>query len=198
MLLSGGPGGSGVNFLVLAAPFLAELIGDDWDLIGFDPRGVGLTTYVTYISNISSCAYALVHRPKVQCFPNTLTQHLFLSNTIFEQGITVPNPQNLSDARNYASLVEQQRQFLALKKAQADLCADNMDTNDLRFMGTATVVRDMDFMTRLLDGPDAKMFPLFPPFLVFGLTRRTETTLVAHTALFWVPILSTCRYHYVV
>jgi hypothetical protein len=32
-----------------------------------------------------------------------------------------------------------------------------MDVEDLRYMGTATVVRDLDYMTRLLDGEDAKM-----------------------------------------
>jgi hypothetical protein len=51
----------------------------------------------------------------------------------------------------------QARQLLAIKEAQAQLCAENMDVEDLRYMGTATVVRDMDFMTRAFDGEDAKM-----------------------------------------
>lgn len=40
---SGGPGGSGVNFVIERGPFLARMIGEDYDLIGFDPRGIGAT-----------------------------------------------------------------------------------------------------------------------------------------------------------
>ena len=96
-------------------------------------------------------------RPKVQCFPDRLAQHLFLSNTLFELGITVPNIGNLSDPRNHAMLADQQRQFLALKQAQAERCKEHMDVEELRYMGTATVVRDMDFMTQVLEGKGAKM-----------------------------------------
>jgi pimeloyl-ACP methyl ester carboxylesterase len=37
----GGPGGSGVNFLRGAPKFARDLVGRRFDLIGFDPRGVG-------------------------------------------------------------------------------------------------------------------------------------------------------------
>jgi hypothetical protein len=39
----GGPGGSGVSLIMLAGSLVRNLLSDDWDLIGFDPRGVGLT-----------------------------------------------------------------------------------------------------------------------------------------------------------
>lgn len=29
---------------IRAGHYLAELVGDDWDIIGFDPRGTGQTT----------------------------------------------------------------------------------------------------------------------------------------------------------
>jgi Pyruvate/2-oxoacid:ferredoxin oxidoreductase gamma subunit len=41
--LRGGPGGSGTQ---LASRWLADIIGDDWDLLGFDPRGVNKTLSV--------------------------------------------------------------------------------------------------------------------------------------------------------
>ncbi|KAF2754931.1 alpha/beta-hydrolase [Pseudovirgaria hyperparasitica] len=37
----GGPGGSGVEFLLGRAPQLQQIVGDDYDLVSFDPRGIG-------------------------------------------------------------------------------------------------------------------------------------------------------------
>jgi hypothetical protein len=83
---------------------------------------------------------------------------MLYSNTIFEQTFTVPNLANLSDPLNKLYLTEQSRQFLAIKEAQAQLCHENMDIEDLKYMGTSTVVRDIDFMTEILDGEGAKMY----------------------------------------
>lgn len=41
LLIAGGPGQSGVDFAVVAAGMLPDAILDRFDLIGFDPRGVG-------------------------------------------------------------------------------------------------------------------------------------------------------------
>ncbi|KAK0457507.1 TAP-like protein-domain-containing protein [Desarmillaria tabescens] len=40
----GGPGGSGVAALAFAGSLLASVIGDQYDIVGFDPRGVGNST----------------------------------------------------------------------------------------------------------------------------------------------------------
>jgi hypothetical protein len=76
---------------------------------------------------------------------------------MFERAYDVPNIANASDPANLPALVVQQRQFLAIKEAQTRACQDNMDVDELWYMGTASVVRDMDFMTKVLDGADAKM-----------------------------------------
>ena len=43
---SGGPGGSGKSFMSRLGNELAEAIGPDYDIFGFDPRGIGETLYV--------------------------------------------------------------------------------------------------------------------------------------------------------
>ncbi|KAJ6480975.1 TAP-like protein-domain-containing protein [Mycena sanguinolenta] len=40
----GGPGGSGVDWVAAAGPLLSTIIGPEFDIIGFDPRGVGRST----------------------------------------------------------------------------------------------------------------------------------------------------------
>ncbi|KAJ7598797.1 Alpha/Beta hydrolase protein [Mycena floridula] len=132
----GGPGGRGVLFSTLHAPIMATLIGSQWDLIGFDPRGIGETT------------------PAVRCFPDPIAERIFLSNTVIEQGITVSSIANLSSENLREELVLQYGQFLAMKQAQAQLCEKNMG-DELKYMGTATVVRDIDFMSKVFDGEDA-------------------------------------------
>ncbi|KAJ3501291.1 hypothetical protein NLJ89_g9403 [Agrocybe chaxingu] len=39
----GGPRGSGVDFIIMARDMLATIIGPQFDLIGFDPRGAQFT-----------------------------------------------------------------------------------------------------------------------------------------------------------
>ncbi|KAJ7477355.1 hypothetical protein FB451DRAFT_1242275 [Mycena latifolia] len=131
----GGPGGSGTR---LANQDLARTIGEDWDLLGFDPRGINKTS------------------PQVKCFDSASEFNFFVANTVLQQGFTVNSSSNLSDPALEAQLVEQSREFLALKKSQAKLCAKNMG-DELRYMGTANVVRDMDFMSKIFDGEDAKI-----------------------------------------
>ncbi|KAJ6470603.1 TAP-like protein-domain-containing protein [Mycena vitilis] len=40
----GGPGGSGVAFIALAGSGLAQIVGPEFDIVGFDPRGVAHST----------------------------------------------------------------------------------------------------------------------------------------------------------
>ncbi|KAJ7467884.1 Alpha/Beta hydrolase protein [Mycena galericulata] len=131
----GGPGNSGTNG---ASASLAEFLGDEWDILGFDPRGIHHTS------------------PQVRCFASTQEFDLFNANTVLEQGFTVPSVGNLSDPAVETALVEQSRQFIALKQAQAQICGHAMG-DELRYMGSATVVRDMAFMADAFDGQGAKI-----------------------------------------
>jgi pimeloyl-ACP methyl ester carboxylesterase len=140
MLNPGGPGGSGKAFLAsrFGGELLATMLGHNYDLIGFDPRGIGET------------------KPKVECFLDPQSFRLFVANTVFERSFEVPSQHNISSPDARAALIEQNKQFLSLKEAQAKLCAQNMG-DELKYMGSATVVRDMDFMTKIFDGEHSKI-----------------------------------------
>ncbi|KIP07434.1 hypothetical protein PHLGIDRAFT_89527, partial [Phlebiopsis gigantea 11061_1 CR5-6] len=40
----GGPGDPGSSFILSLAPYLRAIIGPAYDLVGFDPRGIGFST----------------------------------------------------------------------------------------------------------------------------------------------------------
>jgi hypothetical protein len=130
------------------------LLGDDYDLIGFDPRGIGRTTFVLSPNHFANATYHYMHSPTVKCFPDYMGKVLLETNTVLETSFTVHS--NLSAPSTYEHLVAQEREFLAVKKAEAEMCARNMGP-ELAYMGTANVVRDMDFMTKVLEGEDALM-----------------------------------------
>ncbi|KAJ7779498.1 hypothetical protein DFH07DRAFT_936286 [Mycena maculata] len=131
----GGPGGSGTRG---ASIVLADFLGNEWDILGFDPRGIKRTI------------------PQVKCFASLQDYDLFNANTVMQQSFTIPSVANLSDPAVEATLVQQSRQFVALMQAQAQICAESMG-DELRYMGSATVVRDMAFMAEVFDGEDSKI-----------------------------------------
>jgi hypothetical protein len=100
----------------------------------------------------------LSHSPTVRCFPSPEALELFQANTPFKLGNTVSTTQNITENEEQVrdTLITQQREFIAMKRAQAELCRANMG-DELKYMGTATVVRDMDFMVQKIDGEGALM-----------------------------------------
>ncbi|CAE6439274.1 unnamed protein product, partial [Rhizoctonia solani] len=111
--------------------------------------------------------------PSVKCFESRESKDQYYRNTgksvhvtlmlkltrnvpVFELGYTQP-PNATSDPSAFYDIVGQQRQALALFETQAKLCAKNMPNGgiEMKYMGTSSVARDIDFMTTILDGPDA-------------------------------------------
>ncbi|KAF8713633.1 alpha/beta hydrolase fold, partial [Rhizoctonia solani] len=142
----GGPGGPGVRLATQAGPLLvATRLGPYYDLIGFDPRGIGQTI------------------PNAACFKSIAEMDEFYRNTVFELGHAQPPNTTVSSSssdalisrqRAFDDIVAQQRQALALFETQAKLCTKNIPNGGaaLNYMGTASVVRDIAFMTDILDG----------------------------------------------
>jgi pimeloyl-ACP methyl ester carboxylesterase len=44
VIIPGGPGGSSIDLVVQSGTFVQQIVGDEYDILGFDPRGVGRTT----------------------------------------------------------------------------------------------------------------------------------------------------------
>ncbi|KAJ1302794.1 hypothetical protein OPQ81_003101 [Rhizoctonia solani] len=147
----GGPGGPGVGLATQAGSKLAATrLGPYYDLVGFDPRGIGQTV------------------PNAACFKSLAEIDEFYRNTVFELGYAQPPNTTISPSsadaliaqqRAFDDIVVQQRQALALFETQAKLCTKNMPNNGaaLNYMGTASVARDIAFMTDVLDGKGANI-----------------------------------------
>lgn len=96
----------------------------------------------------------LACRPTVRCFPSDEARAAFIANTVLDRGYDV-GP-NLTNPYNRFHLIEQQRDAEALYKTQFAICGQTMG-DALRYSGTTSVVRDIDFISSRLDGNDSLM-----------------------------------------
>ncbi|KAM5545960.1 hypothetical protein V8D89_000086 [Ganoderma adspersum] len=127
----GGPGGPGVDLATAAGRYFQELIGEDWDILGFDPRGIGLS------------------EPQTKCFLGNGSREAFLANTVLDRGYDV-SP-NLADPGNRPHLIQTQRDANALYQAQFEVCKQTMGET-IKYAGTTSVVRDIDYINTLIAG----------------------------------------------
>ncbi|KAI0701848.1 TAP-like protein-domain-containing protein [Cytidiella melzeri] len=130
----GGPGGSGREFVALRGPVLQALTGEDYDIIGFDPRGIGQT------------------KPSMKCFTGGTTYVDFIRHTVLDRSYDLASTMPSAEARKH--LVAQHKEAEALYKAQFKICEKTMGET-MKYMGTSTVVRDIDFLTKHIAGEDA-------------------------------------------
>jgi hypothetical protein len=129
LLNPGGPGGSGTEFVLQAGPILQDVVGSQYDILGFDPRGVGATM------------------PKADCFvvddgtnraPGYRDRNAALLNRytwqLMAHDIGLPNS-------SHVALQKIDMRAKALTK----LCAikDVHERNGFRYMGTPNVATDM-------------------------------------------------------
>ncbi len=137
----GGPGASGAKMSLMKGPYGGEAIhalaGGRYDLISWDPRGIGKT------------------RPVVDCYKSPGAQKLALSNTVAERTFTIPAKADIWTDEGFAVLVEQQREAMALWEMQATICNESMGAEVLKYMGTTTLIKDLEYIKDTFDGKEA-------------------------------------------
>ena len=89
----------------------------------------------------------------------------FIRNTVLDRSYDIASNLSLSDARKQLAAAYAESE--ALSQAQFKVCEQTMG-DAIRYMGTSTVVRDIDFITRYLAGEDALMSgSILSPVLLF-------------------------------
>lgn len=92
--------------------------------------------------------------PATKCFPGPTTYSDFKRNTVLARSYDLASNASVEETRR--RLIAQQKEADALLKTQFEVCAEAMG-DSLKYMGTSTVVRDLDFITKALEGEDALM-----------------------------------------
>ncbi|KZV90919.1 hypothetical protein EXIGLDRAFT_837491, partial [Exidia glandulosa HHB12029] len=129
---AGGPGGSGVRMALNGfAEALSAIVNGAFDIVGFDGRGIHLS------------------RPVVQCFPSQFARQTFGLGTILDRGFELPpNPES---AEGRAHILQQWGAWRAFYAAQYQICGKKYG-EELKYMGTSTVVRDIAHIADIFDG----------------------------------------------
>ncbi|KAG8736012.1 hypothetical protein FRC10_009885 [Ceratobasidium sp. 414] len=130
----GGPGGSGVDLILGAAAELIASYGDgQYDLVSWDPRGVGLT------------------HPRADCFATGIEESTFWEGTIPHGGLEAKG--NFTDKADldafYAQVPEVDKLLVELGQKCLQYSPDTF-----QYVGTAAAVRDMVALHDYLEGPD--------------------------------------------
>ena len=94
-----------------------------------------------------------IYRPSSICFKKSSYSD-FKRHTILDLSYDIASNVSIDDTR--LILLQNEKQAQALLKTQFEICNQTMG-EQLRYMGTSTVVRDIDFLTKVLEGEDALM-----------------------------------------
>ena len=117
----GGPGGSGTELIGVLGQNLSTIAGDKFDVLGFDPRGIGAST------------------PRLDCFGSKAARDVW--NT--QEGYQLLNASDDALLNFYKARAK----VVADRCAQL---SSSMEGDIARFMGTASVATDMLKITEKL------------------------------------------------
>ena len=151
--LLGGPGVSGLqNPDSNKSAFLLNRTGGDYDIVSWDPRGVGISEYVaSLLPTYKQLITSLSARPgDTRCFASAEEGAAFFNGTIETQGIEMTgnftNPEDLNALRSQASIM--QEKYTALSQKCLDINGDN-----LKYVGATATARDLAALSDAIDGP---------------------------------------------
>ncbi|RPD70207.1 alpha/beta-hydrolase [Lentinus tigrinus ALCF2SS1-7] len=131
----GGPGVSGVTDLNGTSALLLDQTGGYYDIVSWDPRGVG----------------SLTVPGDVFCFDSLEDIQAFFNGTIELQGIEMTG--NFTDAADIQALLAQAGTMQQKYEGLAQRCSQHSDGKYLQYIGTAATARDLAALADALDGP---------------------------------------------
>ncbi|RPD55343.1 alpha/beta-hydrolase [Lentinus tigrinus ALCF2SS1-6] len=133
----GGPGGSGLEVVNELKDLLLGFSGGVYDVISWDPRGVGNLTVPG----------------EVFCFDDFAEYTAFFNGTIELTGIEETG--NFTDPADINALLAQAPIMQKKYEQLAQKCMQSPSGKFLKYIGTAAAVRDIVSIANALDGPDA-------------------------------------------
>ncbi|CAE6531988.1 unnamed protein product [Rhizoctonia solani] len=129
----GGPGGSGVKTLQSSyADLLMQSSGGQYDIVSWDPRGVGKST------------------PSTTCFKTSEEEVAFWNGSFIQDGLEARD--NFTSQVDLDEFYEQVDEVDDLLTRFGKQCIA-YNPNSFQYVGTAAVVRDMVAMHDVLEGP---------------------------------------------
>ncbi|KAK8844175.1 hypothetical protein IAR55_006969 [Kwoniella newhampshirensis] len=131
----GGPGVSGRSMCFEYGRRIRDLVGGRFDIICWDPRGIGRTV------------------PNVNCYGSAVEQGAVIGGTVLDKTFEVPP--NATSSVGRGVLIQQQKQALRLMELQAGVCGDTLGAETIKWMGTTTLIQDMEYLKNVIDGEDA-------------------------------------------
>ncbi|KAI0689850.1 alpha/beta-hydrolase [Cerioporus squamosus] len=133
----GGPGGSGLEAVSETKELLLGVSGGVYDVVSWDPRGVGNLTIPG----------------EIFCFDSLAEYTSFFNGTIELTGIEETG--NFTDSADVQTLLAQGPTMQKKYEELGQKCLNSPNGKYLKYVGTAAAVRDMVSIANVLDGPDA-------------------------------------------
>ncbi|RDX49113.1 alpha/beta-hydrolase [Lentinus brumalis] len=133
----GGPGNTGIEGVNDNKAELLEVTGGVYDIVSWDPRGVGNRT----------------SPGEVFCFDSLAEYSTFFNGTIELTGIEETG--NFTDPADVQALLEQAPNMQKKYEEVGQKCLRSSSGKFLKYIGTAVAVRDMVSIANVLDGPEA-------------------------------------------
>ncbi|KAI0325950.1 alpha/beta-hydrolase [Cubamyces sp. BRFM 1775] len=131
----GGPGASGLDALDQLRSTVLSLTGGHYDLVSWDPRGVGPLTIPG----------------DIVCFSSVEDYNTFWDGTIELTGIEMTG--NFTDQQDIDALLSQAPVMQRKYEELGERCLRQPSGKYMKYVGTAASVRDMVAMADVLDGP---------------------------------------------